>query len=253
MDTQQALFTYCLRLADNSLVLGNRLSEWCGHAPILEEDLALANIALDKIGQARTLFQYAGEVEGKGRSEDDLAYRRSEREFFNTLLAELPKGDFAFTIVRQLLNDTFDQLLYRALSNSKDETLKAFAVKSLKEVDYHVRHINQWMLRLGDGTEESHRRVQQALDDLWPYSGELFEMDEVDRIMISEGIGVDLNELRAPWNKAIQDILTEATLTQPEDGWMHTGGKREGRHSEHLGFMLAEMQFLPRAYPDAKW
>ncbi len=252
MEKQEALFLYCLRLGDNSLILSHRLSEWSSKAPILEEDLALTNIALDKLGQARFLLQYAAEIENKGRSEDDLAYKRGEREFYNTKLSELPNGDFAFTIARQLLNDVFDYQLYQKLSNSTDEKLTALAVKSLKEITYHLRHSIQWMLRLGDGTEESHRRVQQALHDLWPYTGELFEMTEVDEVLMKHQIAPDLKSLFTPWKKQVQEILEQATLEMPADGFMHTGS-RQGIHTEYLGFILAEMQYLPRAYPDATW
>ncbi|MCB0397798.1 MAG: phenylacetate-CoA oxygenase subunit PaaC [Flavobacteriales bacterium] len=253
MEKKDALYTYCLRLADNSLVLGNRLSEWCGHGPFLEEDLALTNIALDKIGQSRTLYQYACEIEGKGKTEDDLAYKRSEREFYNTLLAEQPNGDFAVTIVREFLNDHLDLLVYEKLTESNDPVLKAFGEKSIKELQYHIRHVDQWILRLGDGTDESHQRMKDALQLLWPFTGELFEKDEVDAMLVKEGIAPDVSALKEQWHKAVQEVLNEATLDMPEDAWMHTGGKREGRHSEHLGYMLAQMQFLPRAYPDAKW
>lgn len=252
MDTREALFNYCLRVADSNLILGHRLSELCSKGPILEEDIATTNIALDLIGQARHLYQYAVEVEGKGRTEDDLAYKRPEREFFNTLISELPNGDFAVTIARQFFVDVFDYYFYKELLNSKDQRLAELAARAIKEVTYHLRHTTQWMLRLGDGTEESHQRLQTAVNELWMYTGELFEMNEVDETLIKEGIAPNLDDIKAKWTSKVNEVLAEATITKPEDGWMQTGS-RKGRHSEHLGFILAEMQYLPRAYPDAKW
>src|ERR1043166_4584625 len=196
MTKQTPRFTYALRLADDALVLGHRLSEWCGHAPVLEEDLALGNVALDLIGQARSLYTYAGEVEGKGRDEDALAYRRDAGEYRNVLLVEQPNGDFAVTILRQLLYAAFAHPYFEALTRSKDATLAAVAAKSVKELAYHVRHAGEWTIRLGDGTEESHRRAQEALDELWPYTGEMFEIDEVEQDLIGEGIAVDRAGIR---------------------------------------------------------
>ena len=246
------LVAYTLRLADSALILGHRLSEWCGHAPVLEEDLALANMALDLIGQARSLYAYAGETEGKGRDEDALAYLRDARDYHNLLLVEQPNGDFAVTIARQLLYAAFAHPFYDALSRSKDATLAAIAAKAVKEFAYHVRHCAEWMILLGDGTEESHRRAQAALNELWPFTGELFEVDQVERALIEIGIAVDPITLRARWELTIDEVLEEATLTRPRDTFMQTGG-RSGRHSEHLGFVLAQLQFLQRAYPGAKW
>lgn len=252
MRQQEALFNYLLRLGDNALILSYRLGEWSSNAPYLEEDLALTNIALDLTGRADALLRYAGEVEGKGRSEDDLAFKRSERHFLNNLLVEQPNGDFATTIVRQLLYSTFDLLLYEALTKSSDATIAGVAQKAIKETKYHIRHATQWMFRLGDGTEESHKRTQTALDELWMFTGELFEIDEVDELLIKEGIGVDLNDLRSQWNERVGEVIVTSTLIRPTDGYMQTGS-RKGVHSEHLGFILSEMQYLPRAYPDAKW
>lgn len=252
MDTRDALFKYCLRVADSNLILGHRLSELCSNGPILEEDIATTNIALDLIGQARHLYQYAVEVEGKGHTEDDLAYKRAEREFYNTLLSEQPNVDFAYTIARQFFVAVFDYYFYQELLNSKDERLTALAGRAIKEVTYHLRHTTQWMLRLGDGTEESHQRLQTAVDSLWMYTGELFEMNEIDEVLIKEGIVPDLAAIREKWNSKVNEVLAEATITRPEEGWMQTGS-REGRHSEHLGYILAEMQYLQRAYPDATW
>jgi len=246
------LFAYTLRLADNALILGHRLSEWCGHAPVLEEDLALANMALDLIGQARSLYTYAGEVEGKGRDEDALAYRRDVTDFRNVLLVERPNGDFAATIVRQLLYAAFAHPYFEALARSKDARLAAIGAKAVKEMAYHLRHASEWTIRLGDGTAESHARAQDALDELWPFAGELFEVDEIERALIDAGIAADPATLRPVWERTIDDVLREATLTLPRSSWMQTGG-RTGKHSEHLGHILAELQFLQRAYPDARW
>ena len=246
------LFLYTLRLADDALVLGHRLSEWCGHAPVLEEDLALANMGLDLIGQARSLYAYAGEVEGRGRDEDALAYRRDAGEYCNLLLLELPKGDFGVTVVRQLLYAAFSHPFFEAQAKSRDSRLAAIAAKSAKELAYHVRHSGEWIIRLGDGTDESHQRAQQALDDLWPYTGEMFESDEVEQELIEAGIAVERARIRPHWQDALDPIFAEANLEIPANEWMQTGG-RNGRHTEHLGHMLAEMQFLQRAYPDARW
>jgi ring-1,2-phenylacetyl-CoA epoxidase subunit PaaC len=252
MNKNEALFGYILRLADNNLILGHRLSEWCGHAPFLEEDIAMANIALDLIGQANSLFQYAAKVEGKGRTEDHLAYLRDEREFYNTLLSEQPNGDFGCTIVRQFIADAFDIHLYESLKTSKDETLAALAAKGLKEVTYHLRHTSSWMERLGNGTEESHRRVQQALTDLWCYSGDMFELNEGDLQLVKEGIAIDTETIRGKWQNTINEVLTRSNLILPANIWQQTGS-RQAKHTEHLGFLLAEMQHLHRTHPEAQW
>lgn len=247
-----ALFEYVLRLADNALIISHRLQEWCAHAPEIEEDMALANIGLDHLGQARALYTYAGEIEGKGRSEDDLAFVREEREYHNVLLVEQPNGDFGQTMMRQFLFDAFNLPFMEALTASKDEQLAAIAAKSVKEVRYHLRHAANWVIRLGDGTEESHRRMADAVDALWMYTGELFEMDNVDNKMLDAGIGVDKAALKAGWDVRVSDVFAEATLEKPEDGWMATGG-REGRHTEHMGFILTELQYMQRAYPNMEW
>lgn len=252
MTTQEALFDYCQRLGDNSLILGHRLSEWCGRGPILEQDIALINVALDLIGQSRSLLQYAAEIEGKGRDEDKLAYLRVSEEFRNVLLAEQENGHFGTTIARQLIFDVFHYYFYTALKESKDETLAAFAAKSLKEVSYHMKYSAEWVIRLGDGTEESKTRVQEAFDDLWMYSGELFEMDEVDQLLIENGIAPDLNTIKTQWTAKMKEIMEQATLKMPESGWMISGGKK-GKHSELLGYILAEMQYMQRAYPNMEW
>jgi ring-1,2-phenylacetyl-CoA epoxidase subunit PaaC len=241
-----------LRLGDDRLVLGHRLSEWCGHAPILEEDIALANVALDLLGQATLFLRRAGEVEGKRRDEDALAYFREAVEFRNCLLVEQPNGDFAMTIVRQVVFSAFMDPYWRAMTASRDETLAAIAAKAEKESVYHLRHAAEWLIRLGDGTAESHRRAQAALDELWPYSGELFEVDGAERALIEAGVTIDPAGLRGAWNTTIDDVLTQATLTRPAEGWMQTGG-RSGRHSEHLGTILTELQYLQRTYPGATW
>jgi ring-1,2-phenylacetyl-CoA epoxidase subunit PaaC len=247
-----SLFTYTLRLADTALILGHRLSEWIGHAPLLEEELALGNIALDLIGEARALYAYAGEVEGKGRGEDELAYRRDAPQFRNLLLVEQPNGDFALTMLRQFLYSAFAHPFWRALAVSRDATLAAIATKAEKEAAYHLRHAGEWVIRLGDGTEESHRRARSALDELWPYTGEMFEADEVERALVAQGIAVAPESLRPDWEASVDAVLREATLARPAPGWMQSGG-RSGRHSEHLGHLLAVMQFLQRAYPGATW
>lgn len=252
MTTQEALFKYILRIGDTNLILGQRLSEWTGHGPFLEEDLALTNITLDITGAAKSLLEYAALVEGKGRTEDDLAFLRNDRQFFNVQITELPNGDYARTIARQVLIDCFDFYFYQELAKSKDETLAGIAQKSLKEVTYHLRHTSAWLERFGDGTEESHNKVQLALNELWQYTNELFEMNEVDETLIKDGIAVDLNLVKSKWEKHILELVEKSTLTIPENVFMQTGS-RKGLHTEHLAFILAEMQALPRMYPDAKW
>jgi len=239
-----------LARADDALVLAHRLSEWCGHAPMLEEDLALANIALDLLGQARALYQYAATVEGAGRDEDDLAYLRDAPQFRNALLCELPRGDFAETIARIFLFSAAMQPWWQAAMGSTDSTLAAIAAKAEKEVAYHLRHGAEWLIRLGDGTEESHARSATALAKLWPYIGELF--DPGDAALVTAGVIPDAVSLRPAFDALIARVLDRATLTRPRDGWMQRGGRR-GVHTEHLGHMLAVMQHLQRAYPGATW
>jgi ring-1,2-phenylacetyl-CoA epoxidase subunit PaaC len=246
------LLRYVLRLGDLSLILGQRLGEWIGHAPALEEDLGLANVALDLIGQARMLLSYAGEIEGLGRDEDQIAFLRQHGEYVNPVLAEQPNGDFGQTIVRQVLIDAFQLELYERLSSSSDERLAAIAAKAVKETRYHFRYSGNWLVRLGDGTDESHARVQSALERLWPYTVELFAEDAVDRAMTERGVAPDLSELHVAWNARIEEILAEATLKRPAERPYTWFGKR-GVHSEHLGYLLTEMQYLPRAFPGAKW
>jgi len=251
-DVSADLVAYALYLADDALVLAQRLGEWAARAPELEEDVALANIGLDLLGQARPLLAYAGEVEGAGRGEDDLAYLREERDFRNCLLVEQPNGDFAATIARQLYFSTYQLGLYRALAGCADPTLAAVAAKAAKEVDYHRDHAAGWTVRLGDGTAESHGRMQRAVEALWPYTGELFEADDVVRRLVAAGIAVDPAELRGDWDREVGAVLAEATLDRPEPGWQHTGGRR-GVHTEHLGYLLAELQYLHRLHPGARW
>jgi ring-1,2-phenylacetyl-CoA epoxidase subunit PaaC len=252
MTVNDALVNYCLRLGDSSLILGQRMAEWCSKGPILEEDIALSNIGLDLFGQARTMLTYAGELEGKGRTENDLAYKRLEREFFNNLLSERPNGHFGDTVIRNLLHSSFYYHLYTKLTNSSNENIAAFAAKSLKEVTYHLRHSAEWVVRLGDGTKESHHKIQESLNNIWEYTADLFAMNEVDELLIKEKISVDLNTILPLWNETINQVFERATLTRPIDGFMQKGSL-DGIHSEDLGHLLTEMQFLPRAYPDAKW
>ncbi len=239
-------------MGDNALILGQRLSEWCGHGPILEQDIAITNIALDLMGQARSLMQYAAEIENKGRDEDQIAFLRDAWDFRNVLLVEQPNEDWAYTITRQFFFDAYNFYFHQKLVESSDVHLAAIAAKSLKEVTYHLRYSSEWMIRLGDGTDVSHQKMQDAVNELWMYTGELLEMNEVDEIMIAEGIGVDLNVIKPLYEQTINDILAEATLQKPVDTWMQRGGK-SGRHTEHLGYILADMQFVQRAYPNMKW
>ena len=247
-----ALFEYLLRLGDTSLVLGQRLGEWIGHAPALEEDLGLANISLDLVGQARLLLTYAGEVESRGRDEDQLAYFRNDEEYRSLTLVEQPNGDFAQTIVRQFLVDAWQLEMYEALSRSSDERLAAIAAKSLKETRYHFRYSADWLIRLGDGTDESHARAQRALDALWVYTAELFASDPVDEQIAEVGIAPKLESLVAGWSARIGEVLEEATLARPADAPYSWHGKR-GQHTEHLSRLLAEMQSVQRAHPGLQW
>ena len=246
------LAEYALRIGDTSLILGQRLGEWCGRGPILEEDIALTNISLDLIGQARAFLTYAGELEGKGRTEDDLAFFREAREFRNNLLVEQPNGDYAHTILRQFFVSAFHYYFFNELKNSKDTTFAALAEKSLKEVTYHLRHSSEWVMRLSDGTRESNLRMLEAIDDLYRYSGDLFTADEVDAELMKDGISVDINKVRQLWTKKVKEVFEQATLPYPEENFMITGGIK-GLHSEHLGHLLSEMQVLPRSFPGAEW
>ncbi len=246
------LFPALLRLADDRLVLGHRTSEWCGHGPILEEDIALANIALDQIGQASHLLTYAGAVESAGRDQDALAYFRDAIDYRNALICELPNGDFGVTIVRQFFYGVYSVLQWDALSKSNDETLAGIAAKSLKEARYHVRHAGEWVIRLGDGTAESHQRAQDAVTALWPYTGELFMQPADEASLVAAGITADVSLLEDSWKAQVADVLLRATLQAPVAAWMQRGG-REGKHTEHLGHLLAEMQIVARSHPGATW
>jgi ring-1,2-phenylacetyl-CoA epoxidase subunit PaaC len=256
MTHDQALFQYLLRLADNGLVLAQRLSEWVGKGPILEEDIALTNVGLDLLGQSRLWFAYAQDVEarieGIGRSEDELAFLRDAGEFRNLLLVEQPNGSYADTIARQFLFDHWHQLLLRALTQSSDPRIAEVASKAVKEVAYHVERSSDWVIRLGDGTEESHARMQAAIDDLWTYAGEMFVPDDVELSLVGERVAADVRAFQAPWDTAVNAVLGEAMLSRPGETFVRKGGK-QGVHTEHFGRLLAEMQFLQRAYPDAKW
>lgn len=256
MTPDAALLDYLLRLADSDLVLAQRLGEWVGKGPVIEEDIASTNVGLDLIGQARLWYACAGEVEarttGTGRDEDAFAFRRDANEFRNLLLVEQPNGTYADTIARQFLFDHWHVLLLRALARSTDASIAGIAAKAVKEATYHAERSADWVIRLGDGTELSHERMQSALDDLWMYTGEMFTAEPADAVLVESGVAADAAVLRAPWNEMVGAVLAEATLTRPADGWMQQGGKR-GVHTEHLGHLLAQMQFLQRAYPDAKW
>ena len=246
------LLSYVLGRADDALILGHRLSEWTGHAPILEEEMALANLALDLIGQARLLYEYAGVIEGAGRGEDDFAYFRDPPQFRNLLLVEQPNGDFAMTMLRHFLYAAFADPYWRAMMASADATLAAIAAKAEKEMAYHLRHAADWVIRLGDGTAESHRRLESALATLWPFTGEMFRAEAGEAALIAAGIVIDPATLRPTWEATIGRVFTEAGLTRPAcDGWQ-SGGRR-GRHSEALGHLLATLQHLARSHPGAKW
>ncbi len=251
MTTNRDLARYTLRHADDCLVLSHRLAEWSSFAPDLEEDIALTNIGLDLLGQARLLYTYAAEVEGD-KSEDDYAYFRDERQYTNLLLVEQPNGDFGASIARQVLFSTYQQLVWDRLGHSKDATLSAIATKASKETAYHLRHSRTWLRRLGDGTEESNERTQAGMNALWRYTGELFMADELDETMTAAGVGVDPGELSQSWQGSISEDLREAGLAEPSDQFQTSGG-RQGRHTNHLGLLLAEMQVLQRTYPGASW
>lgn len=250
--SETPLVLYTLRRADDALVLGHRLSEWGGHAPMLEEDMALSNIALDLLGQAREFYSYAAQVEGKDNDEDKLAYLRDARQYRNLLLVEQPNGDFAQTMVRQLFYSAFADLYWRAMMHSSDATLAAIAAKSEKESAYHLRHSSEWIIRLGDGTEESHARAQAAIDHLWAFTGEMFAADQSERSLIDAGVAIDPASLRELWLKTVAGVLNEAALALPTNSWMQQGG-RSGQHSEHLGHLLSELQYMQRAFPGSTW
>jgi ring-1,2-phenylacetyl-CoA epoxidase subunit PaaC len=249
---QEQLFQYLLRLGDDSLILGQRLAEWCGHGPILEEDIALTNISLDLIGQATSLLKYAGQIENKGRDEDKLAFLRYENEYVNTLLVEQPNGHFGDTILRQFFFDAYRKPLFERLIHSSDKQLSAIAEKSLKETRYHLKHSSEWVIRLGDGTEESHNKIQESVETLMRYTSELFFEDSVDEVLKQKNVVCELQEIKQEWDKTVKDVFHQATLKFPENNWKFDGGRR-GRHSEHMGYLLADMQYMQRAYPNMEW
>ncbi len=246
------LYNYILTIADNSLILGQRMGELCGHGPSLETDIACTNISLDLLGQVRSYYQYAAKVAGDGRTEDDIAMLRTEREYVNVLLVEQPNTDFAYTMARHFLFDVYHFLFLKELEKNKDLTLAAIATKSLKEVSYHLRFSSDWIKRLGDGTEESHQKMQTAINDLWVYTDELFNQTPVEKAMQEEGIGVDLSKLKNEYYERVNEVLEEATLKVPESKYFHKGGK-QGIHTEHMGYILAELQYMQRTYPNLNW
>lgn len=246
------LIDYTLHLADNALIIGHRNSEWCGHGPVLEQDIAISNIALDLIGQARNFYQYAAQLSGNGATEDSLAYLRDAIDYKNCLLTELPNGDWGQTVLRQFFFSTYQYFLYQSLQKSPDQQLAAIAEKALKEVTYHIRWSSEWVIRLGDGTDESKKRMLHSIDELWSYTGEMFQPAGYEILAVNEGFGVDLAAIQKNWDEKVKSVFTEATLPMPTNVWMQSGGK-EGKHTEHLGFILAEMQFLQRAYPGSEW
>jgi len=249
---KENLIKYILGIADNSLILGQRLGELCGHGPNLETDIALTNISLDLLGQTRNYYQYIAKLQGEDKTEDDIAFMRSEREYLNVLLVEQPNNHFGYVMARQFYFDVFHLLLMENLQHSKDETLTAIAKKAIKEVSYHLRFSSDWVKRLGDGTSESHQKMQEAIDGLWPFTDELFHLTEADKAMIEEGIGVDVTHLKEAYYKKVSEVLTEATLSVPEEKYFQKGGK-QGIHTEHMGFILAELQYMQRTYPNLKW
>ncbi len=246
------LIKYILGIADNSLILGQRLGELCGHGPNLETDIALTNISLDLLGQTRNYYQYIARLSGNNKTEDDIAFMRSEREYINVLLVEQPNDHFGYVIARQFYYDVFHYLLMQNLQNSSDETLAAIAKKGIKEVSYHLRFSSDWIKRLGDGTKESHQKIQEAIDDRWVYTNELFTKTEADELLINEGVGVNVLDFKEAYYQKVSQVLEEATLTVPDEKYYQKGGK-EGIHSEHMGYILAELQYMQKSYPNLKW
>jgi ring-1,2-phenylacetyl-CoA epoxidase subunit PaaC len=250
--SKELLYKYVLALGDDALILGQRLSQWAYKGPFLEEDIALSNISLDMFGRANLFLEYAATLKGNDVTADDLAFKRNEREFSNHILCEQPNGNFADTMARQFFLDAFYKLFLQSLTKSKDAQLSAIAQKSIKETTYHLRHSSKWIIRLGDGTDESHEKAQSAIDNLWMFTNELFEMNEIENEMVTQKIGVDCSSIQVEWDQIIDEVLSEATLKRPENTHMTSGG-RKGIHTEHLGHLLSDMQYLQRAYPDAKW
>lgn len=251
-DMKKNLIDYTLHLADNVLILGQRNAEWCGHGPVLEQDIAITNISLDLIGQARNFYQYAAQLIGNGATEDSLAYLRPEREFKNCLLAEQSNGDWGKTTLRQFLFSAYQYFLYTELQHGNDQQLAAIAEKALKEVTYHLRWSSEWVIRLGDGTHESHQRMRTAIDELWMYTGELFTSASYETALVKENTAIDLPLLKEKWNNKVKEIFDEATLPVPANIYQQQGGK-QGTHTEHLGYILAELQYMQRAYPGCEW
>ena len=249
---KENLYKYILGIADNSLILGQRLGELCGHGPSLETDIACTNMSLDLFGQVRNYYQYAAKVAGDNRTEDDIAMLRMEREYYNVLLVEQPNTNFAYTMARQFLFDVYHLLFLTELQKSKDLNLSAIAAKCIKEVSYHQRFSSDWIKRLGDGTDESHQKMQEAIDSLWTYTDELFHQTEADKLMILEGVGVDVTKLKDTYYKAVSEVLEVATLKVPESKWFQKGGK-QGIHTEHMGYLLSDLQYMQRAYPNMEW
>jgi len=252
LTTDKARLAYVLMLADDALILGQQLGKWCSNGPVLEQDIAIINTALDHIGRARLLYQYAALLKGDDVTEDDFAYHRDAHEFNNLLMLEQPNGHWGDTIARGFLIDTYNYYIFEKLTRSNDAQLAAIAQKAIKEITYHAQWSAEWVIRLGDGTDVSHTKIQESFNELWMWTGELFEENEIEKAAESAGFGVNGSSIKNDWNNKINEVLTQATLARPADGWMQTGG-RKGVHTEKLGFILAEMQFLPRAYPDAKW
>jgi ring-1,2-phenylacetyl-CoA epoxidase subunit PaaC len=251
-ELETAKYQLCLRLGDSALILGHRISEWCGHAPILEEDIALTNVALDFVGLSRNLLTYAAQLQNEGKTEDDLAYLRDVVLYRNALITEQPNGDFAVTMVRQFFYDVFSYGFYHELCNSHDITLKGIAEKAVKEIDYHLRHSTEWIYRLGDGTAESHQKTQDAVDELWMYTGDMFDTDQNYNLLLENNIVPEMNKIKEQWHLKVKTVLETATLKVPQVGYMQSGSLK-GAHTEHLGFLLAEMQYLQRSYPNSTW
>ncbi len=253
LSKQKALVQYAAQIGDNGLIIGHRMSEWCFRAPSIEMEMALMNCALDLIGQARELYTYAATTQGEGKTEDDFAYLRDEQDFRNALLTEVPNGDWGDTIVRLFFMSAYNKLFFTALTSSKDSELAAIGAKSLKEVTYHLRFSSEWLIRLGDGTEESHTRVQNSIDSLWAYTGELFTMTDAENLLLEDGIAVDVTALKADWVTLVAQILEQATLTFPTNDWAQLGGKAKGQHTEHMGYIITDMQYMQRRYPGCEW
>lgn len=249
---ETAKFEFCLRLGDSALIIGHRLSEWCGHAPILEEDIALTNVALDFVGLSRNLLTYAAQIQNEGKTEDDLAYMRDVVLYRNALITEQPNGDFALTMARHFFYDVFSYYFYHELCNSADLSLKGIAEKAVKEIDYHLRHSAEWIYRLGYGTDESHQKIQDAVDELWMYTGDMFDTDEHYALLQENNIVPAMDNIKEQWHVKVKTVLETATIKVPEVTYMQSGSLK-GLHTEHLGFLLAEMQHLQRSYPNSTW